>query len=77
MSADPNSSKKPEDKPAKSAESVLPPDIFYNQMLLFDMFANNITMLGGINKDRVVNIDNVYKLKSKEIDKVNDLVKIK
>ena len=76
MSADPNLSKKPEDKSTKSAESVLPPDIFYNQMLLYDMFANNIVMFGALDLTRAVNEPSVYKLKDKEIDKVNNLAKI-
>ena len=78
---DPNLSKKPEDKSAAteaaSAESVLPPDIFYGQMLIFDMFANNLNLFGALDTSRKVESENVYKLLSKEIDKINDLAKIR
>ena len=77
MSTDPNVSKKTEDQPAQSAESVIPPDIFYGQMLVFDMFANGLSLFGSLGEERSVETPLVHKLIDKEIDKVNNLAKIK
>ena len=77
MSTDPNTSNKPEDQPAQSAESVLPPDIFYGQMLVLDMFANGLSLFGSLGEQRNVETPLVHKLVDKEIDKINNLAKVK
>ena len=77
MSTDPNVSKKTEDQPAQSAESVIPPDIFYGQMLVLDMFANGLSLFGSLGEQRNVETPLVHKLVDKEIDKINNLAKIR